>query len=359
MTSTNTNKATTMADLLKSVETKFVKVSKGEVLEGIITKLTSAEILVDIGAKTEALVMEKDKKILRSLLTNLKVGSKVTVSVLNPESDFGNPVVSLRRFNDDRVWIRLEELQKTKEQVEVMVDESTKGGFLVSTRDGISGFLPNSQTIFLENSQGLTGTSIKVLIIELSRPLKKVIVSQKATVGPEDFDKAVGNLKKGQKIETTISNIAPFGIFTFLDAGDKNMVEGFVHISEISWEKLPTVPENFKPGEKIEAQILNFDRDSQRVNLSIKALTSDPFAEKLKSYMPDQKVTGTVSKVISSGLLVNLAQGIEGFIKKDKLPPTLTFNEGSSVNATVVEVDEKRHRVILVPVLTEKPIGYR
>ena len=70
MTSTNTNKATTMADLLKSVETKFVKVSKGEVLEGIITKLTSAEILVDIGAKTEALVMEKDKKILRSLLTN-------------------------------------------------------------------------------------------------------------------------------------------------------------------------------------------------------------------------------------------------------------------------------------------------
>ena len=359
MTSTNTNKATTMADLLKSVETKFVKVSKGEVLEGIITKLTSAEILVDIGAKTEALVMEKDKKILRSLLTNLKVGSKVTVSVLNPESDFGNPVVSLRRFNDDRVWIRLEELQKTKEQVEVMVDESTKGGFLVSTRDGISGFLPNSQTIFLENSQGLTGTSIKVLIIELSRPLKKVIVSQKATVGPEDFDKAVGNLKKGQKIETTISNIAPFGIFTFLDAGDKNMVEGFVHISEISWEKLPTVPENFKPGEKIEAQILNFDRDSQRVNLSIKALTSDPFAEKLKSYLPDQKVTGTVSKVISSGLLVNLAQGIEGFIKKDKLPPTLTFNEGSSVNATVVEVDEKRHRVILVPVLTEKPIGYR
>ena len=359
MTSTNTNKATTMADLLKSVETKFVKVSKGEVLEGIITKLTSAEILVDIGAKTEALVMEKDKKILRSLLTNLKVGSKVTVSVLNPESDFGNPVVSLRRFNDDRVWIRLEELQKTKEQVEVMVDESTKGGFLVSTRDGISGFLPNSQTIFLENSQGLTGTSIKVLIIELSRPLKKVIVSQKATVGPEDFDKAVGSLKKGQKIETTISNIAPFGIFTFLDAGDKNMVEGFVHISEISWEKLPTVPENFKPGEKIEAQILNFDRDSQRVNLSIKALTSDPFAEKLKSYLPDQKVTGTVSKVISSGLLVNLAQGIEGFIKKDKLPPTLTFNEGSSVNATVVEVDEKRHRVILVPVLTEKPIGYR
>lgn len=359
MSSTKTNKATTMADLLKSVETKFVKVSKGEVLQGTITKLTSAEILVDIGAKTEALVMEKDKKILRSLLTNLKVGSKVTVSVLNPESDFGNPVVSLRRFNDDRVWVRLDELQKTKEQIDVMVDESTKGGFLVSTKDGISGFLPNSQTIFLENSQGLTGMTIKVLVIELNRPLKKVIVSQKATVGPEDFEKAVKSIKKGQKIESTISNVAPFGIFTFLDAGDKNMVEGFVHISEISWEKLATVPETFKPGDKIEAQILNFDTDSQRVNLSIKNLTADPFAEKLKSYMPDQKVTGTVSKVLSSGLIITVSQGIEGFIKKDKIPPTLSFKEGSSVTATVVEVDEKKHRIVLVPVLTEKPIGYR
>jgi ribosomal protein S1 len=359
MSSSKTNKATTMADLLKSVETKFVKVSKGEILQGVISKLTSAEILVDIGAKTEAVVLEKDKRILRSLLTNLEVGSKVTVSVLNPESDFGNPVVSLRRFNDDRVWKKLEELQKTKEQVEVMVDESTKGGFLVSTKDGISGFLPNSQTIFLENSQGLTGSTIKILVIELNRPLRKVIVSQKATVGPEDFEKAVKNLKKEQKIESTISNIAPFGIFTFLDAGDKNMVEGFVHISEITWEKLATVPDTFKPGDKIEAQILNFDKESQRVNLSIKNLTQDPFAEKLKSYVPDQKVTGTISKVLSSGLVVNLAEGIDGYIKKDKIPPTLSFKEGSSVNATVIEVDEKRHRVILVPVLTEKPIGYR
>ena len=359
MSSSKTNKATTMADLLKSVETKFVKVSKGEVLQGIITKLTSAEILVDIGAKTEALVLEKDKRILKSLLTSLKVGDSVTVSVLNPESDFGNPVVSLRRFNDDRVWKKLEELQKTKEQIDVIVNESTKGGFLVSTNEGISGFLPNSQTVFLENSQGLTGQTIKVLVIELNRSLRKVIVSQKATVGPEGFEKAVKALKKGQKIEGTISNTAPFGIFVFLDAGDKNMVEGFVHISEISWEKSATVPDTFKAGDKIEAEILNFDKQSQRVNLSLKNLTQDPFAEKLKSYAPDQKVSGTVSRVLSSGLLVDLAQGIEGFIKKDKIPPTLSFNEGSTVNATVVEVDEKKHRIILVPVLTEKPIGYR
>ena len=354
-----TPKPTTMAELLATHKTSFVNVSKGQVVPGVVTKLTSGEILVDIGAKTEALVMEKDKRILRSLLTSLKIGDKVTVTVLNPESDFGNPVVSLRRFNDDRVWVKLEELRQSKEQIEVTVGELTRGGFLVSTKDGMSGFLPNSQTTFLQNPQELVGKEIKVLVIELNRPLRKVIFSQKATVAAEDFDKATKSLKVGQEVEATISNVAPFGIFVSIELSDKNSTEGFVHISEVSWEKLATIPENYKAGEKIKAQIIGFDRESKRVNLSIKSLTQDPFEEKLKSYAPDQRVSGTISKILTSGVLVNLEKGIEGFIKKEKIPVTVTYSEGSPVNATVVEVDSKRHRVILVPVLTEKPIGYR
>jgi ribosomal protein S1 len=359
MTSSKQSKSTTMADLLKAAETKFVKVSKGEVLDGVVTKLTSSEILVDIGAKTEAVVLEKDKKILRSLLSSLKLGDRVNVYVLNAESDMGNPVVSLRHFNDNRVWERLEDLQKKKEQLDAFVDDSTKGGYLVSTRDGISGFLPNSQAVFLENAGNLVGKTIKVSVIELNRASKKVIFSQKAGVGSEDFEKAVKSLTRGEKISTTISNIAPFGIFTLIKTKDNLVVEGFVHISEVSWEKLITIPDTFKQGDVLEAQIVNLDKDSQRVNLSLKQLSKDPFEEKLKSYLVDQKVTGTVSKVLSSGVLVNLSQGIEGFIKKDKIPPTIKLNEGSSINATVSEIDTKKHRVILVPVLTEKPIGYR
>lgn len=356
---TNSSKPQTMAELLAAHKTNFVNVSKGQVITGVITKLNSSEILVDIGAKTEALVMEKDKRILRSLLSSLKLGDKVTVSVLNPESDFGNPVVSLRRFNDDRVWIKLEELKKTGEQVDVTVGELTRGGFLVVTKDGMSGFMPNSQTSFMQNPQELVGKEIKVSVIELNRPLRKVIFSQKATVAAEDFEKATKSLKSGQELEVTISNVAPFGIFLMVELEDKSVVEGFVHISEVSWEKLATIPESYKAGEKIKAKIIGFDRDSKRVNLSIKVLTADPFEAKLKSYAPDQRVSGSVSKVISSGVLVNLEKGIEGFIKKEKIPVSVTYSEGSAVNATVVEVDTRRHRVILVPVLTEKPMGYR
>lgn len=104
--------ATSMAELMAKSKTSIKSFKKGENVEGVVTKLTSSEILVDIGAKTEAVVLEKDKGILHSLLNTLKVGDKVSVSVLNPESDQGNPVVSLRRFIDERLWGGLEKLKK-------------------------------------------------------------------------------------------------------------------------------------------------------------------------------------------------------------------------------------------------------
>lgn len=349
----------TMAELLASYKSVFVSPQKGQILEGVITKLTAGEILVDIGAKTEAVVLEKDKKILKSLLSGLKVGDKVTVSVLNPESDFGNPVVSLRRFNDEKVWEKLEKMQREKTQVDATVGEAIKGGFLLSTPDGVSGFLPNSQTVFVSDAQGLVGTTVKVSIIELNRGLKKVIFSQKATQSVEGFEKAVKNLKLGDKIQAQISNVVPFGIFTQIKVSDDTQIEGFVHISEVSWERLVTISDRFHQGEVIEGQIIGFDKDAKRINLSIKKLTKNPFEEKLKAFAVDQKVSGSVSKVLSTGVLVDLGEGIEGFIKKDKIPPTMVYKEGASLEATVVEVDEKKQRLVLVPVLTVKPIGYR
>jgi ribosomal protein S1 len=353
------NKApTTMAELMASHKSTFVSPHKSEVLEGTITKLTSSEILVDIGAKTEAVVLEKDKRILRNLLSNLKPGDKVTVSVLNPESDLGNPVVSLRRFIDDRLWVRLNSLLTAKEILDVNVDEITKGGFLVSTRDGISGFLPNSQTLFTESGQDLLGKTLKVMIIELNKPLHKIIFSQKSAMGDEDFNLAIKGLRVEQKIDSVISNIAPFGIFTSIQI-DGKYIEGFVHISEIAWEKTENIGKDYKVGDKITAQITGFDKEAKRVNLSLKRLIEDPFAELLKNYTPDKKVEGTVSKAIASGILVDLEKGVEGFIRKEKIPPTVSYSVGDSIIATVSEVDGKKHRVILVPVLKEKPIGYR
>jgi ribosomal protein S1 len=137
-------KATSMADLMASHKPDVKPLHKGDNLEGTITKLTSGEILVDIGAKTEAQVLEKDRNSLRILLSALKVGDKVTVQILNPESDQGNSVVSLRRFMEERLWRDLESKKSQNLILDANVNDSTKGGFLVSA-GGIAGFLPNSQ----------------------------------------------------------------------------------------------------------------------------------------------------------------------------------------------------------------------
>jgi small subunit ribosomal protein S1 len=361
-TSTSTKKATSMADLMKKVaatKTAFVSPHKGDMLTGIITKLTSGEILIDINAKTEAVVLEKERNIMNKILSSYKVGDKVAVQVLNPESDFGYPVVSLRRSVGDITWDRLAKLQKSQEPVEVNLDLATKGGFLATTSDGISGFLPNSHTSSLENPQGLIGKKIKVVVLETNRELNKIIFSQKQVMGPADFQKLIRNLKVGQKIDAVVSNVAPFGVFLSIPVDDKKLAEGFVHISETSWENVQNLSDLFKLGDKITGVVIGFDKESRRVNLSVKRLLADPFEKKLDEFTVDKKIKGKVTKVISSGVILDLADNISGFIKKEKIPVKTTYKEGQEVEVTVSLVDKRRHRVEVTPVLTAKPIGYR
>jgi len=354
--STGSGRAASMADLMKSTKSTFISPKKGENLEGTITKLNSYEILVDIGAKTEAVVLEKDKRLLRNIMGILKVGDKVTVSVLNPESEFGNPVVSLRRFMEDKVWDKLNELQKSQKVIEATITEVTRGGFIVTANDA-QGFLPNSQASFLETGQAPLGKKVAVNVLELSRLQHKIIFSQKAGQSIE-FEKEIRELKTEQKITSTISNITTFGVFVSLQ-GKTHLIEGLIHISEISWEKLAEVPREFKAGEKIETVIIGFDKKAARVNLSLRRLTEDPFEKEMSKFEPDKKVSASVSEITANGVLFNLGNGIEGIIKKEKVPPNVTYKEGQTISLTVSMVDKKRRKVILAPILKEKPIGYR
>lgn len=260
-----------MADLMKSVQTSFVSPKKGEVLTGTITKLTASEILVDIGAKTEAVVLEKDKKILKSILSLIKVGDRVLVSVLNPESDYGNPVVSLRRFIDDKLWEKVADFQKKKALLDAKVSEFTKGGFVIETNDGIIGFLPNSHMQHIDPNP--FGKIFRVTLLEVDRPSRKIIFSQKQTFGKDEFEKAVLDLKPDQKIDSIIASIAPFGVYV-------------------------SVP-------------------------------------------------------------INEDKTLEGVIRKEKIPPGVSYKVGDKVQTIVAEIDTKNHKIFLVPALKEKPIGYR
>lgn len=358
-------KSSVMAKLLATYKKPIPSLKKGDSVKGIITKLSPKEVLVDINAKTDAVVLERDHKLMKNLLAKLKVGDEVMVGVLDPESEFGHPVVSLRRFMDTAMWEGLTGSQKEKTSVSVYITAATRGGFLATTDDGTAGFLPTSQLSFNENQQNLVGRKIEVRILEVNKAAHKVIFSQKALSTVSDFKEVTNALKVGQKITAVISSITPFGIFLSIPFGEEKYVDGLVHISELAWEKVTAIDELFDVGQSIDSVIIGFDSNGGRVDVSIKRLTEDPFAKIAKQLSVDQKVTGTVIKVTSMGIVVALTkpaiseEQAEVMIKKEKIPPTVTYEVGSSVTATIAEIDSKRHRITLVPVLKEKPIGYR
>jgi len=355
----STSNASSMAELMARYQGKVAAFKKGDTVEGTIKKLTKHEITVDIGGKTDAVVLEKESRLMHVLLTMLHVGDKVTVSILNPESDLGMPVVSLRRFMDDASWKKLEELKKSQEQVEVTVTDVTKGGFVVQAESGTTGFLPQSHVQLSQTQHITTGTKLHVVVLELNRPEHKVIFSQKNTVSDKEFSDALKQLKVGQSIEVSIVNVTPFGLFVTVPLEEKKTLDGLIHISELSWEKVTEISDEFSAGKSIEATIIGFDKVAKRVDLSIKRLTEDPFAKIAENYPVDKKVTARVLSVEATGVKLDLGDGVEGIIRKEKIPPTMIFEVGKTVTATVSEVDTKRRRISLVPVLLEKPIGYR
>ncbi len=359
----NSSKATSMAELMGKTKTSFNTFSKWDNVKGTITKLTPSEILIDINAKAEAIVFEKDKGILRNFLNALHVGDVVDVMILSPESDTGNPVVSLRRFMDDKLWDVIAKKQEKQEQVEVTVLESTKGGLVVETKEKVSGFLPNSQTTFVENPQDLVGKIIPAYVIEINRKDHKVVFSQRRPVTDEAFVAAIKGIKIGEKVKGTVSAITPFGLFVSFTKGDVQL-DGLVHISEIAWEHTDDIAGMFSVGQELELAVVRIDRETKRIDLSLKRLTEDPFSVISKRYPADQKVKAKVIKVLNTGVSVVISdtetgEDIEGFIRKEKIPPTVTYTAGQEITATVVEIDSRRHKILLVPVLKEKPIGYR
>lgn len=350
---------TTMAQLMASVKSTVNTFHKGDIVKGKVTKITPQEVLVEIGAKSEALVLEKDKKLLRNLLSTLKLGDTVEAQILSPESEMGYPVVSLRRFLGAITWDKLEELQKDHTEIEVVVDEITRGGYLVSTKYGVSGFLPNSQTSFVEAPQELVGQKINVSVLEINKQSNKIILSQKPVVSVEQFREKIKGITHGKTVKGVVSSITPFGVFVTLPTQSGELVDGLIHISEVAWEKVINLDEFFQVGKEIEATVIGVDNEAKRIDLSVKRLSKDPFEEKTKDIKVDQEIKGTIIRLGSTGISVSFPDGLEGFVRKEKIAPGTEYVVGDSADFTVQEINTRRRRLMLVPLLKAKPIGYR
>lgn len=354
-------RATSMSELMAKYSNFFVPLKKGDIVKGRIIKINKNEILVDLHPRGEALVIEKDPHLAKILHAFVKEGDEVEATVVSTESESGQPLVSLRHFIEDQRWKRLEKLKKEGSVIKVTITEVTKGGYIVLSDDGQTGFLPFSHVLASQAHTLNVGKTVSVVVVDLDKRSKKVIFSQKATIPVENFKTLVSGVKVGDTIKAQIRTIAPFGYFvTFSPQGREDVtLDGLIHISEISWEKLDNPLAVYKIGDIVECVVIGINVEERRVDLSIKRLQEDPFEKLKEKFYIDREVSGEVIRIEEGNVIVDLGEGIEGVIKKEKISPTTKYEIGQNVSAVVSAHDTRRRRIELTPILKEKPLMYR
>lgn len=371
--SQNTSKTQSFADLFEASQKKVASLRRNQEVIGRVIAVSPQEVLIDIGAKSEGIVSGRELSAVSELVSKLSAGDSVEATVLYPENDAGQVVLSLRKLSGEKRWVELEEKKDNSEDIEVVALEVNRGGVICDYL-GIHGFLPASQ---LTQSTGsgqtkeparltdLIGRTLTARVIEVDRGSNRLILSQKQP-NKKDLEAILALLAKvkiGDKVSGVISAVLPFGIFVEIEVDQektgKSKLEGLVHISELSWEKIEDPSTVFKVGEKVDVVVIAKDETTGRLNLSLKQLLEDPFSKVSAQYTKDMEISGTVAKVTPFGVFVSLEGGLEGLIHISKIPPNVSFEVGQKVECSVEAVDLRSRRISLVPVVREKPVLYR
>jgi ribosomal protein S1 len=251
--------------------------------------------------------------------------------------------------------------------IEVKGLEVNKGGLIV-TVEGIRGFIPSSQ--FGKENAGnmakLKNKKISAKVIEVDREKNRLIFSEKHVSEAGEMaqrQKALTAVKVGETYEGVISGIMHFGLFITVTVPmpekTEGRVEGLVHISEISWEKVGDPHDYHKVGEQVKVKVLGIDEEAGKLNLSLKQLMEDPWVNVETKYPIGTTVSGKVSRVAPFGVFVKIEPGVDGLIHTSKLTPDQVFDVNDDVNVVVESVEPAQRRMSLSVVLTEVPVMYK
>lgn len=334
----------TMEELLNG-EYSFKKIRKGEILTGEIISVKGDEVIVNINHYADGII--KSSNLINEDISYYNVSDKINVFVVSTDDGEGNVVLSEKKANELNVWKDLEVLIEDKTRINVLVKEVIDPGLVVHYK-GIRGFIPRSRLGIV--SDNLIGTEIEVVTIEVDRSKNRVIFSHieiEREKRKERRKELTNKLSEGDKFVGTVKNIKDFGIF--VDIGG---IEGLVHRSQISHKRNFNILDMFKTGDQVDVCILNYDKDKDRLSLSIKALLDEPFS-KAKNYFKVEEIYDVkIEKILSSGLIVELGEDITGFIHISELPEEMSsinksFSEGQMIKAKILKIDEENQKISL------------
>lgn len=365
-------KATTMAELLAAQSVDFVIPKEGQTITGQVVAKDRKTLRVDIGAKTEALVVDNEFDFAKDYIEQLKIGDKVEGIVVSSENDKGQVILSLKSQVNDVKWEFFEQAMESGDALSAKGLEVNKGGLIVLVNN-VRGFVPSSQfgRQYVGQIRQLKGQKFDVKVIEVDREKNRLIFSERFVSEAKQIaqkDQALNRVKEGKIYEGVVSGVMPFGLFVTVEVpitekkvkkDDIGYIEGLVHISEISWEKVKHPKDFHQVGDRIKVKVLGIDPQSNKLNLSIKRLHDDPWKNISHDFSVGKSVKGVVSRIVNFGVFVKLKPGVDGLIHSTKLDPNQELKVGDEVSVVVESVNEEQRRMSLSLVLTEVPMGYK
>ncbi len=349
-------KAMTMDQLLS--QQNIQPPHKGQSIDAKIINVSKKGIIFDIGWKSYAVLGQLESQDLGSYLAYLKEGDVVPVKVVVEEAKDGFPVVSMRSFFEKGKWDILEEKHKNEEEIEVICGDYGKGGVFIEFM-GVRGVIPKIQLTeeLIREPEKLSGQKLKVKVLEVDKEKNRLVVSQKASalnISYKDIREKFDSIKVGEKYQAKVIGFSDFGAFCEIEK-----IEGLIHISEISWQKVSDPRKHLKIGDVVDVVVVEKNTDNLKLNLSMKRLEHDPWDGIEERYPKDKEVRGTVIRRERYGYIVRLEPGIEGLIHVSKLKGDEELAMDKDITVYIEKIDSRNRRISLVLGLEDKPVMYR
>lgn len=342
--------------LLKEEERLFQNVGVGRILKGKIMLEKQDEYYVDLNYKTDGIlpkseVVEDEK---------LEIGQEIVLKVVKVDGNSGEVLLSQKKAEEVNVWSQLE----IGQIIEVKVVEKVEKGFICEYRGNIRGFIPLSH-IDIKYSNEIDfekykGKKIKVEVIDVIPSKKRLVLSIKNILIKEEKEKKIefmNSIKEGEIYTGIIKDIKDYGIFV-----DLGLFTGLVHKSEISWDRNLDLSKLYKSGDKVKVQILDFDREKERLGLSIKSLEKNPWDEFIENYKSGDVLEGVIRNIKDFGVFVKLNNSIDGFVHISNISyefvksPKDVVKLGDTVNVKILSIDTDKKKVELTMNLNQEEI---
>ncbi|ARD41742.1 ribosomal protein S1 [Actinomyces sp. Chiba101] len=340
-------------DILAAVDETIKYFDDGDIVEGTVVKVDHDEVLLDIGYKTEGVILARELSIKHDVDPDeiVSVGDEIEALVLQKEDKEGRLLLSKKRAQYERAWGTIERVKEEDGVVTGSVIEVVKGGLILDI--GLRGFLPASLVEMrrVRDLQPYVGRELEAKIIELDKNRNNVVLSRRAFLEQTQSEVRTNFLQtlgKSQVRTGVVSSIVNFG--AFVDLGG---VDGLVHVSELSWKHIDHPSEVVEVGQEVTVEVLDVDFDRERVSLSLKSTQEDPWQAFARTHAIGQVVPGKVTKLVPFGAFVRVEDGIEGLVHISELAqrhvevPEQVVKVGEDVFVKVIDIDLERRRISL------------